>query len=37
MTVSLGYSGILPAAIAAWITPLGLGFGAVYFYWTIPQ
>jgi lipopolysaccharide export system permease protein len=37
MTVSLGYSGILPAAVAAWITPLGLGLGAVYFYWTIPQ
>ena len=37
MTVSLGYSGILPAATAAWITPLGLGLGAVYFYRTIPQ
>lgn len=37
MSLSLGYAGILPPAIAAWILPALFSVVAVYLFWTVPE
>ncbi len=36
-SLSMGYAGILPPALAAWTIPLAFGTAAVYLYATIPE
>jgi lipopolysaccharide export LptBFGC system permease protein LptF len=35
--LSLGYAGILPPVISAWLVPLAFGAVSVYLFTTIPE